>query len=91
MGQIVHGNALKTKVQEHFGCFVYNGLLHNQGPNVGMETLKTKKVSMVLQFFNEGVMNCFNWILFPLQKQAEVEGFCLGNWCQCFPAARKRG
>lgn len=34
-----------------------------------METLKTKKVSMVLQFFNEGLIICFKWIPFLLHTR----------------------
>jgi hypothetical protein len=34
-----------------------------------METLKTKKVSMVLQFFNEGLIICFNYVFCRGQTQ----------------------
>ena len=48
--QVVHGHAFEPQIEEKLGCRIQNLFFHEA--KCTLETLKTKKVSRVLQLFN---------------------------------------
>jgi hypothetical protein len=55
-----------------------------------METLKTKKVSVVLQFFNEGLIFCFNCVFFRGHKREPPLFFDGTHFLRVDPTSKKK-